>query len=478
MRRKPASRPDVVDAIMDNTPSDSSKPALPSRRKFLAGVGATAATLGSLPIAASANVAGSDRLKIGLVGTGGRGSGAVIQTLKANPAAQLVAAGDAFESRLKGNGPRKAGGLDLITNRLEQSKMAGQIDLPAERRFVGFDAYKDVIDNCDLVLLTTTPGFRPLHFETAIAAGKHVFMEKPVCTDAHGYNRVIRSAQLADEKGLKVVVGLQRHYQDVYLQAFEKVHGEGLIGDIISAQCYWNGARPWTVTREPGWSELEYQMHNWYHFNYLCGDHISEQHVHNMDVVNWFMSGDNEKGGHPVSAQGMGGRSGWEDDKTSQIFDHHYVEYRYADGKILNSQCRQIRGCKNRVGEEIHGTKGILTLSTGEIKDYSGKVLWRYRAPREGVIDPFQQEHNRLHAAIKENSTLNNAYYGADSSFTAVLGRLATYTGQEVGWEEATKSDFNLLPDDINWDSPAPVQPREDGTYPSPMPGVTKLPWA
>ncbi len=450
----------------------------PNRRKFLTGVGATAASLGYLPIAASANVAGSDRMRIGLVGSGGRGSAAVIQALKANPGAQLVAVGDAFESRLQGNGPRKAGGLALIREQLEKKNMTDQIDLPEERQFVGFDAYQKVIENCDLVLLTTTPGFRPLHFEAAVAAGKHVFMEKPVCIDAHGYNRVIKAAEEADRKGLKVVVGLQRHYEEAYLQAFDKVHEEGLIGDIISAQCYWNGARPWNVTRRKGWSELEYQMHNWYHFNYLSGDHISEQHVHNLDVINWFMSGDSERGGHPVRAQGMGGRTGWEDPKTSEIFDHHYVEYRYADNKILNSQCRHIRGTKSRVGEEIHGTKGILTLGTGVIKDYQGKTLWRHRTPRGGEGNPTQVEHDRLVEAIQNNTPLNNAYYGADSSFTSVLGRLATYTGQEVHWDEAVKSNYSLLPDDINWDTPAPVQPKADGTYASPMPGVTPLPWA
>ena len=449
-----------------------------SRRQFIAGAGATAATLGYLPISASANVAGSDRIKIGLVGTGGRGSGALIQALRANKGAQFVTAGDVFENRLQGNGPRESGGLELITEQIKKQGMESQLDLPKERQFTGFDAYKHVIDNCDLVLLATTPGFRPLHFEAAVQAGKHVFMEKPVCIDAHGYNRTIQAAKLADEKGLKVVVGLQRHYQDVYLQAFEKVHTEGLIGDIIGAQCYWNGARPWTVARDPSWSELEYQMHNWYHFNYLSGDHISEQHVHNIDVINWFMSGDSEKGGRPVRAQGMGGRTGWEDSKVSQIFDHHYVEFRYADDKILNSQCRQIRGTKSRVSEEIHGSKGILTLGTGEIKDYSGKTLWRYRARRGQEKNPTQVEHDRLYEAIRDNIPLNNAYYGADSSFTAVLGRLATYTGQEVSWDDAVKSDYSLLPDDLDWDKPAPVQPLEDGTYPSPMPGQTKLPWA
>jgi predicted dehydrogenase len=467
-----------------DTPKDSSTNPLAqssSRRQFLTGMGATAAGLSILPIAASANVAGSDRIRVGLVGTGGRGSGAILDTLRANPAAQLVAAGDVFESRLNGTGPRSAGGLPTIKNELEKRDMGKQFDVPKERQFTGFNAYQKVIENCDLILLTTTPGFRPLHFEAAVAAGKHVFMEKPVCTDAKGYNRVLRAAAEADKKNLKVVVGLQRHYEANYQEAFKKVHDEGLIGEPISGQCYWDGARPWTVQRDPKWTELEYQMHNWYHFTYLCGDHIAEQHVHNIDVINWFLGGKNaeKKGYHPVIAQGMGGRTGWEDPKTSQIFDHHYVEFRYKDGKILNSQCRQQRGCYNRVGEELHGSEGILSFGNGEIKDYSGKTLWRYRAPRgERPKSGFQQEHVRLHKAIQEDQKLNNAYYGADSSFCAVIGRLATYTGQEVKWEDAVKSDFSLLPDDLDWDKEAPVQPGRDGAYEAALPGVTKLPWA
>jgi len=461
-------------------PADSATPSISeagtSRRRFLATTGA--AGLASLPVASYANVAGSDRIKIGIVGTGGRGSKAVIQNLKANKAAQLVAAGDVFESRLQGNGPRKSGGLSKILPELERRGMSDQVDLPKERQFTGFDAYEKVIDACDLVLLTTTPGFRPLHFEAAVAAGKHVFMEKPLCVDAAGYNRLIKSAELADQKGLKVVVGLQRHYQPVYLEAFKKVHEEGLIGEPVSAQCWWNGSRPWTLVRQEGWSELEYQMHNWYHYAWLSGDHICEQHVHNIDVVNWFMSGNPEKGWHPVSAQGMGGRTGWEDPRTGQIFDHHYVEFRYDDGRVMNSQCRQQRGCWNRVAEEIHGTEGVLTLADGTIRDRKGSSVWRHRAARGDAADPYQIEHDELHAAIRDNKSLNDAYFGAKSSFTAVLGRLATYTGREVGWDEAVKSNFSLVPDDLTWDSEAPVQPGQDGAYEAPLPGVTKLPWA
>jgi len=451
-----------------------------SRRKF---IGTTAAAAGAvattLPVESYAQVAGSDKMKIGIVGTGGRGSKAVIQALNANDGAVLTAAGDVFEDRLLGRfEQRKAGGLDLIKGQLEKQDMTDRMDLPAERQFVGYDSYKGVIDSCDLVVLTTPPGFRPLMFETAIEAGKHVFMEKPVCTDARGYNRIIKAAKLADEKGLKVVVGLQRHYQDVYRQAFKKVHEEGLIGDIVSAQCWWNGARPWTIARDPAWTELQFQMRNWYHFAWVCGDHIAEQHVHNIDVVNWFVSGDSANGGHPVSAQGMGSRSGWEDPKSGEIFDHHYVEFRYDNGVVMNSQCRQIKGAWRRVAEEIHGTEGTLTLSDGSITNKNGEKIWQYRKPRDGAEDPYQVEHNELVDAIKNDKPLNNAYYGAHSSFTAALGRLATYSGQVVNWDEATGSDFSMVPDDMTWESEPPVKPNDDGTYNYALPGSWKLPWA
>ena len=439
-------------------------------------------SLASLPVESYAQVAGSDRVKIGLVGAGGRGSGAIIQNLKGSDSAVFSAAGDVFEERLQGTfAKRQAGGLEKIRKQINGSdQLKKQIDLPKEREFVGFDAYQNVIDSCDLVILTTPPGFRPEMFEAAINAGKHVFMEKPVCTDARGYNRVMKAAKMADEKGLKVVVGLQRHYQDVYRQAFEKVHGdEKAIGEIISAQCWWNGRRPWTVAREDDWSELKYQMHNWYHFAWICGDHIAEQHIHNIDIINWFVSGDSTNGGHPVSAQGMGGRTGWEPKTSGEIFDHHYVEYKYDNGVVMNSQCRHIPGCMNKVAEEIHGSEGILYLGQGKIVDRKGETTWAYRKPREAPGNPYEVEHAELHAAIKNDTPLNNAYYGAQSSFTSALGRLATYSGQEVKWDEAAGSDFQMVPDKMTWDTPAPVQPMNDKfEYDSAMPGKWKLPWA
>lgn len=462
-----------------------------SRRNFIKGgtvAAAGAAAASSLPIESFAQVAGSDEIKVGIVGVGGRGSGAVAQTLNVD-GCRLVAAGDVFESRLQGTmKQRAAGGLNRIRAALEKSGKSDRYDVPSQNEFVGFDCFEKVIDKCDMVILTTPPGFRPEMFEAAIQAGKHVFMEKPVCTDAKGYNRTIEAAKLADEKGLKVVVGLQRHYHDSYLEAFKKVNEEGIIGNIVSAQCYWNGGRPWTVQRDPNWSELEYQMYNWYHFAWVCGDHIAEQHVHNIDVVNWFVSGDSVMGGNPVSAQGMGSRSGWESPKSGEIFDHHYVEFRYDNGVIMNSQCRQIKGTYRRVEEEISGSEGILTMSQGKAvaKDYKGNEIWKWGVQEGGdrrrdapkAANPYQVEHDQLHAAIRENKPLNNAYYGAKSSFTASLGRVATYTGQVVKWDEAVESNFELVPDKMTWDHEAPVQPNDDLSYNPAIPGQTKLPWA
>ncbi len=465
-----------------------------SRRQFLKGstvaAAGAAAAASSLPVESFAQVAGSDEIKVGIVGVGGRGSGAVAQTLNVD-GCRLVAAGDVFESRLHGTmKERAAGGLNRIQDALKKSNKADRYAVTKQTEFVGFDCFEKVIDKCDMVVLTTPPGFRPEMFEAAIRAGKHVFMEKPVCTDAKGYNRTIEAAKLADEKGLKVVVGLQRHYHDSYREAFKKVWEDGIIGNIVSAQAYWNGGRPWTVTRNQNWSELEWQMYNWYHFAWVCGDHIAEQHVHNIDVVNWFVSGDGVMGGNPVSAQGMGSRSGWESPKSGEIFDHHYVEFRYDNGVIMNSQCRQIKGTYRRVEEEIQGSEGILTLSQGKAiaKDYKGNEIWKWAPAGEqggdrrrrggGAANPYQVEHNELHAAIRENKPLNNAYYGAKSSFTATLGRLATYTGQVVKWDEATNSNFELVPDKMTWDHEPPVKPNSDLTYNYAIPGQTKLPWA
>ena len=462
-----------------NEKKESLKKPAATRRKFVAGAAGATAAASVLPVESFAQVAGSDQIKVGLIGVGGRGSGAIVQNLGASDRAHFVAAADAFQDKIDGTGPR-AKGLPQIVKSLEKMGKSGQMDLPKGRQFAGFDAYKGVIDAVDLVCIATPPGFRPIHFDYAVQQGKHVFMEKPVCVDAAGYNTVMNAAKLADQKNLKVVVGLQRHYEDTYLKAFDKVHKEGMIGEIIGAQCWWNGNRPWIVNREPGWTEMEYQMRNWYHFNWLCGDHIAEQHVHNLDIVNWFVSGDSVTGGHPVSAQGMGGRAGTEPRNVGEIFDHHYVEFRYGkenNHAVMNSQCRHIRGTWRKVAEEIRGSEGILYLGAGRITDLKGETIWQHRKPRGGVTSPYEIEHIRLHEAIRDDKPLNNAYYGAKSSFTAVLGRMATYSGQEISWKEATESNFSIMPENFDFNAEAPVKPDDNGDYYVAIPGQYKLPW-
>jgi len=449
-----------------------------TRRKFIKGTAVATVAASTLPVESYAQVAGSDQVKVGMIGCGGRNSGAIIQNLTGSDNARLVAMADAFEDKIDGTGPRGSG-LPKIQAQLDKAGKTDQIDVPKSRQYAGFDAYKQVIDEVDLVCIATPPGFRPIHFDYAVSQGKHVFMEKPVCVDAWGFNKIVESAKIADQKNLKVVVGLQRHYEKVYLEAFKKVHEEGLIGEIIGAQVWWNGNRPWIIERQEGWNEMEYQMRNWYHFNWLCGDHIAEQHVHNLDVVNWFLSGDSKMGGNPISASGMGGRAGTEPHSVGEIFDHHYVEYRYGNehnNVVMNSQCRQIKGCKNKIGEEIHGSEGILHLASGKITDLKGEVKWQYRKARTEP-NPYQNEHDTLHKCIADDTPINNAYYGAKSSYTAVLGRMATYSGKEITWEESTKSNFSIAPDAYDFGAEAPVQPNAAGDYYVAIPGEYKLPW-
>ena len=424
-----------------------------SRRKFIGGAAVAAAAV-HLPVASYAQVAGSDELKLALVGCGGRGSGAADQALTAG-GTRLVAMADGFSDRLEPS-------LSSL-----QAAHGAKVDVPDSRKFIGLESYQEAIQHADVVLLATPPGFRPMMFKAAVDAGKHVFMEKPVATDSPGIRMVMDAAKVADEKNLKVVVGLQRRYQKNYLAAKEKVK-EGLIGDVISAQCYWNNQGIWLVDRKPDWSEMKYQVKNWYHFAWICGDHICEQHIHNIDVVNWFMDD-----AHPVSAQGMGGREIRNDRKTGQIFDHHYVEFAYDNGVIMNSQCRHQPDCWNAVSEIIVGSKGNLYLNgdgSAQIKDRTGKSIWRYRG-QESDGNPYQNEHNELYQAIRENKKLNNAHYGATSTFTAILGRYATYSGKMVKWDEALAWNNSELPDKLDLETPTKLNPNAEGLYPVPVPG-------
>ncbi|UNY98726.1 Gfo/Idh/MocA family oxidoreductase [Zhouia spongiae] len=405
------------------------------------------------------NVLNDKKLKLALIGCGGRGTGAAAQALKADENVELVAMADAFEDRLQSS----------LKNLLKEFEGTKKVKVKDKNQFVGFDAARKAMDLADVVILTTPPGFRPQHFEYAIKTGKHVFMEKPVATDVPGVRKVLEMARLAKEKKLNVVVGLQRRYQNNYIDMANKID-QGAVGQIVSGQVYWNGGGVWVRKRQPEQSELEYQMRNWYYFNWLCGDHILEQHIHNIDIANWFV------GDYPVSAQGMGGRQVRTGKDHGEIFDHHFVEFKYANGAVVSSQCRHQPGTMYKVGEVFQGTKGFIeTNDAGAtyIKGLDGKEVYKYVGFNDP--NPYQQEHNRLFESIRKGGVIADAEHGAKSTMTAIIGRMATYSGKVITWDEAIKSDLALIPENLNWKSEPPVKPLANGSYEIPTPGKTKV---
>ena len=431
------------------------------RRDFVKQGSMLAGAIAAAPLISNANFfSGSDDvIKVAVIGCGGRGTGAAVQALMSKQNVKIVAMADAFKDRLDECYKNVAGEL---ANAGAGTK--GTLDVPEERKFVGFDGYLKAIPLADVVILATPPGFRPIHFEEAVKQGKHIFMEKPVATDPAGVQRVLAAAKIAKQKKLNVVVGLQRHYQDSYRALFAK---KDMIGDITSMQAWWNNDGVWTRPRKAGQTEMEYQMRNWYYFVWLCGDHITEQHIHNLDVINWF------KNGYPVKAQGFGGRQVRKSKEHGEIFDHHYVEFHYADGSILNSQCRHMPGTSSKVDELLVGTKGKIYCDAARITDLRGKTIFQFDKSKER--NPYQTEHDELFAAIaKGEYKYADAENGAYSTMTSILGRMATYSGQVIDWDKAINSGLNLHPSVYAFDAAAPVNPGPDGFYPVPVPGVTK----
>ena len=426
-----------------------------TRREFVKNSSLLAGGLLAAPLFSKANYfsGADDTIKIALVGCGGRGTGAASQALSTKQNVKLVAMADAFQDR-----------LDNSYKSISEEIDAKRIDVPQDRKFVGFDGYQKAIALADVVILATPPGFRPIHFEEAVKQGKHIFMEKPVATDPAGIQKVLAAAAIAKQKKLNVVVGLQRHYQNSYRELFKR---KDAIGDITSAQAWWNGDGVWVHPRKEGQTEMEYQMRNWYYFNWLCGDHITEQHIHNIDVVNWF------KGAYPVKAQGMGGREVRKGKDYGEIFDHHYVEFHYADGSILNSQCRHQPKTMSKVDELLIGTKGKIFAGAANIVDHKGKVLYQFDRKTEN--NPYQTEHDELFEAIaKGQFKFWDAERGAKSTMTSILGRMATYSGQVIDWDKAINSGIDILPKVYDWAAAPPIVPNADGLYPVAVPGVTR----
>ncbi|MCS7239444.1 MAG: Gfo/Idh/MocA family oxidoreductase [Thermoguttaceae bacterium] len=433
-----------------------------NRREFLQQSGtvlAGASLVYQASVARMAHAAGSDVLKVALIGCGGRGHGAAQDCLNAAENTVIVAVADAFADRARG----------VARALRENEKFKGRVDLPDERVFVGLDSYKAATDcGVDIVLLCAPPGFRPWHYRYAIERGKHVFMEKPCCTDAPGYRVLVETNKLADQKKLKVVVGLQRRHDPRYRETIARIH-DGAIGKLMYTRVYWNGSGVWIRDRQPGQTEMQYQVHNWYYFVWLSGDHICEQHIHNLDIGNWV------HGGHPVEANGMGGRQvrtgARHNNNVGHIYDHHFVEFTFADGTKMFSQCRHIPNCWNNVSEHAHGTEGYSNCN-GLIE---GARRWRYQGPS---VNPYVEEHKNLIRAILKDEPLNDGHHAADASMTAVLGRMATYSGQVVTWDEAVAKGPAEVPppEKWTWDAEPPIKPDASGSYEHlvAMPGVYK----
>ena len=439
----------------------STIPNHPSRREFVKQSSLLAGSLLAAPLISNANYFNSvdDTIKVALVGCGGRGTGAAMQALLTRQNVKLVAMADAFRDRLD------SCYAALIDENSEEGNVKAKVAVPDAAKFTGFDGYQKAIALADVVILTTPPGFRPIHFAEAIKQGKHVFMEKPVATDPAGIQKVLLAAEEAKRKKLNVVVGLQRHYQNSYRELYKRVQ-DGMIGEITSGQVWWNSEGVWVNLRQPGQTEMEYQMRNWYYFNWLCGDHINEQHIHNIDVMNWF------KGSFPVKAQGMGGRQVRTGKEYGEIFDHHYVEYQYADGSILNSQCRHIKGTYAIVDEMLVGTKGTVKCDAAQISS-KGKIVYAY--DKKGENNPYQSEHDELFAAIaKGDYKFADAERSAKSTMTAIMGRMATYSGEIIEWDKVMNSGISIMPTRFDWDAETPSKPDANGFYPIATPGVTK----
>uniref|UniRef100_UPI0032167D86 Gfo/Idh/MocA family protein n=1 Tax=uncultured Draconibacterium sp. TaxID=1573823 RepID=UPI0032167D86 len=364
-------------------------------------------------------------LTAGVIGCGGRGSGAALNFLEAGGATvKITALGDVFKDR-----------LDACNEKIK--KQAGE-EVPAENCFIGFDAYEKVIDSgVDVVILATPPKFRPEQFDAAVRARKHVFMEKPVAVDPVGVRQVLAAAKMAEAAGLKVVTGTQRRHELSYVNLFKECNDNNAIGKITGANVYWNGGKLWHRDNNPDWSEMEWMIRDWVNWCWLSGDHIVEQHVHNLDVAQWFI------GKTPVKALGFGSR---QRRVTGDQYDNFSIDYVYDDGMHIHSMCRQINSCTNGVYEIFHGTKAIATTEghNPQIVDVAGNPI--YEAPKSEV-SPYVQEHKDLITCIRENIPFNEAEATATSVMVAIMGRVSAYTGKEVTFDEMMNSDMKLGPD-------------------------------
>jgi len=450
-----------------NPPASTSNQPV-NRRDFLKHSSAAlagVATAAQFPFVLTSHAAPDDPIRIGLVGCGGRGTGAVADALGAATDVKYPNAGYHTENISSGGKPLAANIkvvalADVFKDRLaacrdQLSKL--EMNIPEEMCFVGFEAYKQLlaVPEINYVILATPPHFRAVQLKAAIEAGKNVFVEKPVAVDGAGVRLVMEAGELAKKKNLGIAAGTQRRHHRGYVETIKRIQ-DGAIGEITYARAYWNGGVIWVIERQEGWSDMEWQLRNWNYFTWLGGDHIVEQHVHNLDVINWAMNA------HPIKAIALGGRQARPNKNYGHIYDHFAVEFEYANGARMFSQCRQMNGCDGKVEEAVVGTKGSSNCKDF-IRPQQGQ-LWRFR---DEVPNPYQQEHQDLMASIRAGKPINEAQNIAESTLTGIMGRDSAYTGKTLEWDQVLNAQTRLGP-----------QTYEFGKLPFPevpMPGEYKL---
>jgi predicted dehydrogenase len=401
---------------------------------------------------------GVEGIKIALIGCGGRGIGAAANALanQGGVKVELVALADAFSDRIEA-------ALNMLRRRY-----ADQVNVPPPRQFSGLNCHEEAIANggAEMVLLCSPPGFRPRQFEAAIKAGKHVFMEKPVAVDVPGVRRILAANEEAKKRGLAVAVGHHLRHEDKHREVIHRIH-EGAIGEIRFLRAYFNSSGVWVRKRQAGQTEMQYQVRNWYYFVWLSGDHIVEQHVHDIDVCNWMM-----KDAHPIEAQGMGGRQVRVGPDVGEIFDHHSVEFTYPDGTRMFSQCRHIPGTWQSFSQHAHGTKGHASIEGHGPSELvvTGQPPQRWKRTQDG----HQVEMDDLFSALRLGQPYNEGDWATQSTMTAILGRMASYSGKLVRWEDALQSNLELGPAHYDWNAEPPVKPGPDGLYRCALPGLSK----
>jgi len=424
----------------------------PSRRDFLK-ASVTAAAMGGLAISRSAHAAGDETIKIGMIGSGGRCSGAARESMAAGPYVKLVAMCDVFQDRVQAH--RKA----------LKKQYPDQVIVDDDHCFVDFDGYQKVIDSADVVLIACASKFHPMYAEAAIKAGKHVFVEKPHAIDPVGVRRIEAVCKLAKEKGLSIVSGLQSRFHRGWQETVKRIH-DGIIGEVVAMQSMFLRGPYVLVKRTPELTETQYQFRNWHHFCWLSGDDVPQSLVHNVDRMSWIM-----KEEMPTWAFGLAGRSSSFGEIYGDMFDHHTAVYEYQSGARLYALCRTQLGCYGNSGDIIMGTKGTCNLARCRIE---GETDWQYRGPHN---NPYEAEQKALIDSVRSGRPINSGSYMVGSTMIGVLGQIACYTGKEVTWDQAYKSNlrFGPPPDESNFQTKPPSVPDETGNYPLPMPGITKL---